>query len=113
MKIVTAITVTMLLVQAFGAPQSKPIKNPDLSFEELNYIARVRNGEAPKVPKTLTPCARAILGCCVGKVMNTSCSEAHKCGGLFFDDNPCEDKFIIDALKAARIFYDQFNKVTT
>lgn len=118
MKVVAAITVTMLIAQALCAPQNKPVKkidplrNPDLSYEELNYIAKVRNGESPKEPKTLTPCARAILGCCVEKVMNTDCSEAHKCGGHFFDDNPCEDKFIIDALNAARIFYEQFNKVT-
>ncbi|CAG4916377.1 unnamed protein product [Colias eurytheme] len=96
-----------------SAPQTVTIRSPaNLSYEELSFILKTRHGLVEKPPKTLTPCARAILGCCDDKkVMNESCSESLKCGAFFFDDNPCEDKFIIDALKAAKNFYEQFNKV--
>ncbi|XP_023933792.2 uncharacterized protein LOC112042851 [Bicyclus anynana] len=89
------------------------IKNPKLgpTYNELLFILQSRFGEAGPQPKHLTPCARAILGCCNNNVMNETCSESLKCGAHFFDDNPCEEKFILDALTAAKLFYEQFNTV--
>nr|XP_034829886.1 uncharacterized protein LOC117987031 [Maniola hyperantus] len=81
------------------------------TYNELLYILQSRHGEVGNRPKHLTPCARAILGCCNNRVMNETCSENLKCGAYFFDDNPCEDKFIVDALHAAKLFYEQFNLV--
>ncbi|XP_028173849.1 uncharacterized protein LOC114362592 [Ostrinia furnacalis] len=111
------ILVLTLIAQALGAPQSKKkidapstIRSPaNLSLKELEYIVGVRRGEPVPPPKTLTPCARAILGCCQKSVMNESCSEALNCGAYFFDANPCSEKYVLDALNAARTFYDQFN----
>lgn len=85
--------------------------SPYISYDELYYILKSRHGEVIPRPKHLTPCARAILGCCNNSVMNESCSETLKCGAYFFDDNPCEDKFILEALEAAKKFYEQFNIV--
>ncbi|KPJ05618.1 hypothetical protein RR46_01680 [Papilio xuthus] len=82
-----------------------------LTVDVLSYILSTRNGEDVNAPKTISPCASAILTCCNEKVMNPYCSERLKCGAFFFDDNPCEDKFVIDALKAARAFYEQLNSV--
>lgn len=104
---------TMLFAQALCAPEvnrnsitstAKPPAN--LSYDELLYILQTRNG-IPQKPKTLSPCARAILGCCRDNQMNESCSETLKCGAFFFDVNPCDDRFVIDALKAAKEFYQQ------
>ncbi|CAH2235513.1 jg14778, partial [Pararge aegeria aegeria] len=91
------------------------IENPKLgpTYNELLFILQSRHGMAGMQPKHLTPCARAILGCCNNKAMNDTCSENLKCGAHFFDDNPCEDKFIIDALEAAKLFYEQFNAVAS
>ena len=89
-----------------------PVKNSTyITYEELVYILQSRHGEESERPKYMTPCARAILGCCQNKVMNEYCSESLQCGAYFFDDNPCEDKFILQALEAARKFYDQFNNI--
>ncbi|XP_063360782.1 uncharacterized protein LOC134649879 [Cydia amplana] len=116
----TSMLISMMLLQALGAPQNKSVKkvdskNPaDLSYEELKFIDLKRRGGFPTPPKRLSPCAKAILGCCEEKVIDPECSEALYCGAHFFDDNPCDDKFIIDALKAARQYYnDQFNKINT
>lgn len=80
-----------------------------LTVGELSYILITRRGGDVSPPKNISPCARAILTCCNEKVINPYCSEALKCGAFFLDDNPCEDKFVIDALKAAKIFYTQLN----
>lgn len=89
-----------------------PVKNSTyITYDELVYILQSRHGGGSERPKTMTPCARAILGCCKDKVMNEYCSESLMCGAYFFDDNPCEDKFILQALEAASKFYDQFNNV--
>ncbi|CAH2071087.1 unnamed protein product, partial [Iphiclides podalirius] len=79
-----------------------------LTVQELSFILSTRRGDNVKPPRTISPCARAILTCCNGKVINSQCSESMKCGAFFFDDNPCEDKFIVDALNAARTFYEQY-----
>lgn len=122
MKTSTAMTlmlISMMVFQAQGAPQNKSVKkvdtkNPtDLSYEELTFIEQKRRGGFPTPPKKLSPCAKAILGCCEEQVIDSECSEALNCGAHFFDDNPCDDKFIVDALKAARLYYDQFNKINT
>ncbi|KAJ0178707.1 hypothetical protein K1T71_005482 [Dendrolimus kikuchii] len=109
------VLMTVVLASAYAAPQTSPTatKPPNISPEDLTYIIKVRNGEATTPPVNLSPCARAILGCCKANVMNTQCSENLKCGAFFFDVNPCEDKFIVEALQAARMFYQQFNKVMT
>ncbi|CAK1546196.1 unnamed protein product [Leptosia nina] len=87
---------------------------PNLSYNELLYILKTRNGDRTKPPKALSPCARAILGCCdENKVINENCSVLLNCGAYFFDDNPCDDKFIYDALRAATAFYHQYDKVFT
>ncbi|KAJ2951961.1 hypothetical protein O0L34_g4220 [Tuta absoluta] len=115
MKVHTLTILTVLLTQALCKPEvkSSTFATPaNLSYDELLYILKVRSGEQPK-PRRLSPCARAILGCCRERVMNEHCSETLKCGAFFFDVNPCEDKFIIDALNAARAFYEQFNSVTS
>ncbi|CAH0729396.1 unnamed protein product, partial [Brenthis ino] len=92
-------------------PLGDPVKNSTyVTYEELVYILHTRNGIDSARPKYLTPCARAILGCCKGKVINENCSEALHCGAYFFDNNPCDDKFILQALEAARSFYDQFTR---
>ncbi|KAL0882535.1 hypothetical protein ABMA27_000997 [Loxostege sticticalis] len=113
----TIILIATLVAQAICLPQVKrKIDNPttirspaNLSLEELKFIIGVRNGDDVTPPKTMTPCARAILGCCNGTVMNESCSESLNCGAYFFDVNPCSEKFVVDALNAARTFYEQFN----
>lgn len=113
------IIMATLIVQAICAPQlkkqmeiSSTIRSAaNLSLAELKFIVSVRNGENAIPPKTLTPCARAILACCKESVMNESCSENLKCGAYFFDVNPCDERFVIDALNAARTFYEQFNQV--
>lgn len=84
----------------------------NLSYNELRYILQARNGVDVLAPKVLSPCARAILGCCKDNQMNESCSESLNCGAFFFDDNPCDEKFIIDALKAAKSFYQQLKDTT-
>lgn len=85
----------------------------DLSYKELEYIynSRLETKNRLKVP--FTPCARAILGCCKEKKMIEGCSEELGCGSLFFDSNPCQDRFMIEALEAARLFYEQYNTVST
>lgn len=80
-----------------------------MTYEELNYILKTKRGEVEVPPKTLSPCARAILGCCNGIVMNGHCSESLNCGAFFFDNNPCDEKFVVSALEAAKSFYKQFN----
>lgn len=100
--------------QLLSEPVTKPTQPQiALSYNELQYILNARNGftEVPKI--TLSVCARAILGCCRQKDMNIMCSETLGCGAHFFDDNPCEDKFITVALKAAKSFYEQINTVDT
>lgn len=106
----------LMIVQAFGRPEARSntlisgitIKPPaNLSYNDLRYILQARNGVDVPAPKTLSPCARAILGCCKDNVINESCSEALKCGAYFFDDNPCDAKFIVSALKEAKTFYTQ------
>ncbi|CAG9795251.1 unnamed protein product [Diatraea saccharalis] len=92
------------------------IRSPaNLSFEELNYLLRVRSGvDTPNVnPIYLTPCARAILGCCKENVMNGDCSESLNCGAYFFDVNPCDVKYIQMALESAKAFYEQFDNLNT
>lgn len=80
-----------------------------LLYEELQYIYSLQHGNGTAVrPKTLTPCARAILGCCKEGQMQEICSVDLGCGAYFFDDNPCDEKFVIDALNAAQAFYEQF-----
>lgn len=120
----TIIVIMTLFTQAICAPEVKgtmtkiavtTLRSPAdavLSYKELLYILEVRNGDDGIKPESLSPCARAILGCCNEKVMNENCSEALNCGAFFFDVNPCEDKFVIDALSAARSFYEQINRVT-
>lgn len=114
----TIILITALFAQAICAPQAVTEKSPstfqspaNLSIEEITYIIKVRSGNVNDAspPRFLTPCARAILGCCNGSVINENCSESLKCGAFFFDANPCDDKFISEALQAARGFYEQFN----
>lgn len=116
----TIICLMAVFTQAICAPQVKTTKDKiastlatpaNLSYDELLFILKVRNGEEVKKPISLSPCARAILGCCQKKIMNEQCSETLQCGAFFFDVNPCEDKFVIDALNAARAFYEQFNTV--
>lgn len=105
---------SMLLTQAFCATEVNSIGQPikslaNLPYEELVFILQSRLGIAQK-PRTLSPCARAILGCCKENRMNEHCSESLNCGAFFFDDNPCEDRFIIDALQAAKSFYTQLKE---
>ncbi|KPJ06039.1 hypothetical protein RR48_14481 [Papilio machaon] len=106
-----------LIITIFAKTGCREIEKQKLNsddrftVEELSYILATRNGEEVNQPKTISPCASAILSCCNEKVMNPYCSESLKCGAFFFDDNPCEDKFVIDALKAARAFYEQLNNV--
>lgn len=116
----TIICLMAVFTQAICAPQVKArmdkiastLTTPaNLSYDELLFIFKVRSGEEPKKPKSLSPCSRAILGCCRNKVMNEQCSETLQCGAFFFDVNPCDDKFVLDALNAARAFYEQFNNV--
>lgn len=85
----------------------KPSTPANMTYDELIYIYQSRQGVKQAKPKNLTPCAKAILSCCNDKTINEHCSESLKCGAYFFDDNPCDDKFILDALKAAKIFYEQ------
>lgn len=100
-----------------GAPQGNPVqtlKSPaNMSYEELEYILQMKRGEETKKPKVLSPCARAILGCCTGPMMNSHCSEQLNCGAFFFDNNPCEERFVLDALNAAKSFYSQFDGNST
>lgn len=114
------IVMAALIAQVICAPQVKKQMKTDtstirslvnLSLAELKFIVGVRRGENVSPPKTLTPCARAILSCCKGSVMNEECSESLECGAYFFDVNPCDERFVIDALNAARTFYEQFNQV--
>lgn len=109
--LIAALMILLADIQARGLPILVGGSNLGPTYNELLYILQSRHGEAGKRPKHLTPCARAILACCNNKVMHETCSESLKCGAYFFDDNPCEDKFIIDALEAARQFYSQFNSV--
>nr|XP_004925663.3 uncharacterized protein LOC101736265 [Bombyx mori] len=109
--------VTLLFVGTMCAPQVN-LRNPNpvlstinMSYEDLDYIVKFRSGQVHAKPRTLSPCARAILGCCNGKIMNSNCSESLQCGAFFFDENPCEDRFVEDALKAAKAFYEQSNKL--
>ncbi|CAH1647116.1 unnamed protein product [Spodoptera littoralis] len=110
----TLVIVTMVLAQAFCRPEGNKnsnystIKPPaSLSYNELVYILQARHGKDVPRPKILSPCARAILGCCKDNHINESCSESLNCGAFFFDDNPCDEKFVLDALKAAKSFYQQ------
>ncbi|KAJ8727545.1 hypothetical protein PYW07_001664 [Mythimna separata] len=108
---------TLMLTQAHSRPEVRrntitsgsTISPPpaSLSYNELRYILQARNGVEVQTPYNLSPCARAILGCCKEGQINESCSESLKCGAFFFDDNPCDEKFILDALKAAKSFYQQ------
>lgn len=117
----TKILTIFLIINVFAKTGCREIRQEKLNsdvqsqikftVEELTYILSTRNGEYVNPPKTITPCASAILSCCNEKVINPYCSEKLKCGAFFFDDNPCEDKFVIDALKAARAFYEQLNSV--
>lgn len=116
----TIMCLMAVFTQAICAPQVKArmdkiastLTTPvNIPYDELLFILKVRSGEEATKPKTLSPCARAILGCCQKKIMNEQCSETLQCGAFFFDVNPCEDKFVIDALNAARAFYEQFNTV--
>lgn len=117
MEKVTVMALCLLIAAAVCAPQNKLNSDSSVSnrqtslmtYEELEYILRTKRGEPGVLPKKLSPCARAILGCCNGIVMNSHCSESLKCGAFFFDDNPCEEEFVISALKAASVFYNQFN----
>lgn len=85
------------------------INNSALSYEELEYIFSRQQGIGNvQRPKTLTPCARAILGCCKGGIMEEECSVDVGCGAYFFDANPCTKTFVRDALAAARAYYGQF-----
>lgn len=99
----------LMITQAICAPQSgSSVRSrlaPAKTAEEIK-------GQDLKPPYALSPCARAILGCCNNKVMNSHCSESLKCGAFFFDNNPCDDKYVLEALKAANKFYSQFNKVS-
>ncbi|KAJ8733318.1 hypothetical protein PYW08_001616 [Mythimna loreyi] len=113
---------TLMFTQAMCRPEvrrntitSGSTVNPppaSLSYNELRFILQARNGVEVPTPQNLSPCARAILGCCKNNQMNESCSESLKCGAFFFDDNPCDEKFIMDALKAAKSFYQQFKETT-
>ncbi|KOB65204.1 Uncharacterized protein OBRU01_23065, partial [Operophtera brumata] len=103
MAISTFMVIGLLIAAAVSAPQSSPnsdtttstIKSTvSMSYEELDYILRTKKGEVSVPPKLLSPCARAILGCCKDKVMNEHCSEMLKCGAFFFDDNPCDEQFV-------------------
>lgn len=116
----TIICLMAVFTQAICAPQGKvtmdqiasTIAPPaKLTYDELLFILKVRNGEETRKRISLSPCARAILGCCQKNVMNEQCSETLQCGAFFFDVNPCDDKYVIDALNAARAFYEQFNTV--
>lgn len=93
--------------------KSKPNVQGKLTYSDLNFILNSRNGVTENPEVVLSPCARAILGCCKDNKINERCSEALKCGAFFFDDNPCDEKFIVSALKAARQFYEQYNIVMT
>ncbi|CAH2105508.1 unnamed protein product [Euphydryas editha] len=115
--IVAFITIILQMNEARNI-KSTPVsyiwnKNPPpyITYDELQYILKSRHGEDSPRPKHLTPCARAILGCCNNNVMNENCSESLKCGAYFFDDNPCEERFILEALVAAKKFYEQFNNI--
>ncbi|CAB3239405.1 unnamed protein product [Arctia plantaginis] len=106
----------MLIAQIFCATEvnqntiGSTISSPaNLSYEELVYIIQERHG-VPQRPRILSPCARAILGCCKQNQINEECSEALGCGAFFFDDNPCDDRFVLDALKAANTFYNQLKR---
>ncbi|CAG9559735.1 unnamed protein product [Danaus chrysippus] len=115
-KFTVFVAVALLVMQVYtrdirsntpSAGNSKKNITSYIKYNELVYILETRHGNPAKKPTRLTPCARAILSCCEEKVINEGCSESLKCGAYFFDDNPCEDKFIIDALEAAKLFYQQ------
>ncbi|KAG7307810.1 hypothetical protein JYU34_006407 [Plutella xylostella] len=93
-------------------PSGQPeFSSANLSYDELVFILKNRNSKTGmKPPKTFSPCARAILSCCTDKKLKTKCSEDMGCGAHFFDDNPCDEKFVVEALRAAKIFYRQFFK---
>lgn len=110
------IIVTTMFAQALCRPEvnrnaiASTIKTPaSLTYEELVYILQARHGRVENKPIVLSPCARAILGCCKDNRMNESCSEDLKCGAFFFDVNPCDETFILDALNAAKTFYQQLH----
>ncbi|XP_075971804.1 hadley [Anticarsia gemmatalis] len=110
------IIATMVFTQAFSATEVNPnsiggtAQSPtNMTYEELVYILQARQG-VPQEARTLSPCARAILGCCKENRMNEQCSESLNCGAFFFDINPCDERFVIDALKAAKNFYQQFKQ---
>ncbi|CAH0605887.1 unnamed protein product [Chrysodeixis includens] len=110
----TLIMSAMLFVQALSAPNTNKnvitstLQTPaNLSYSELLYILESRRGHVGEKSKRLSPCARAILGCCKDNRMNEACSESLHCGAFFFDDNPCDEKFVLDALKSAKVFYQQ------
>lgn len=120
LRATTIMFLMAVFTQAICAPQGKAtmdkiastITTPvNLRYDELLYLLSVRQGEEAQKPISLSPCARAILGCCQKNIMNIQCSETLKCGAFFFDVNPCDDKFVLDALDAARAFYEQFNTV--
>lgn len=107
------IVTVILFVQAFCAETNRNVitstlQTPaNLSYSELVYILESRRGLADQRTRRLSPCARAILGCCKDNRMNESCSESLNCGAFFFDDNPCDEKFVLDALKSAKVFYKE------
>ncbi|GBP56980.1 hypothetical protein EVAR_79116_1 [Eumeta japonica] len=115
--VASSLTIQTEVKTASKAAATKPvptISSPaNLTYKELVYILQYRSGTVQKPVVVLSNCARAVLGCCNSGVMNQNCFESLRCGGLIFDDNPCEDKFIIEALKAAREYYDQWNDVST
>ncbi|VVC87475.1 unnamed protein product [Leptidea sinapis] len=90
----------------------RPLSSPaHLTYDELVYLLQSRFGtQNVAKPMVLSPCAKAILGCCKEGSMDVSCSETLKCGAHFFDDNPCGERFIISALDAATKYYNQFGK---
>lgn len=118
---VTIAVISLLIASAVSAPQKNATSETRLKLEssalksqmtteELEYILKTKSRDAREPPKKLSPCARAILGCCNdAKVMNSHCSESLNCGAFFFDDNPCEEEFVISALNAAHTFYKQFD----
>lgn len=114
---ISIIVMAALIAVASSAPQgsqAQTVKSPaDMSYQELQYILQTKRGENTKQPKVLSPCARAILGCCTGLNMNSHCSEQLNCGAFFFDANPCEEQFVLDALNAAKRFYSQFDNNST
>lgn len=114
MAYATIVIMAVILISALAAPQNPTLETKPSSVippEDLTYIIKIRNGEPTTRPRNLSPCARAILGCCKGNVMNSQCSENLNCGAFFFDVNPCDESYIEGALQAARKFYEQFDKV--